>query len=190
MESLMSTSELANYLHVTKKTIYRLLERREIPATRVGHQWRFERAAIDDWIRRNSVGVGAANILVIDDEAAICELFNEILGQLGYKVLVARDGVQGLEIVKSQRVDLVFVDLKMPGMDGAELLRRIRKIIPTLPVIIITGYPNGEIMARALAQGPFGMIKKPFSDTDIITAVDSFLHGGETGRHKATVRKI
>lgn len=189
MESLMNINELANYLRVTKKTIYRLLERREIPATRIGHQWRFERVSIDNWIRQKSVCIGA-NVLVIDDEPAICELFSEILGRLGHTVFLAKDGVQGLEIVKKRKIDLVFLDLKMPGMDGAELLHEIRNILPTLPVVIITGYPNSDLMARALAQGPFGIIKKPFSEIDILTAVDSFLYAGEVGRRNKTVRNI
>jgi len=77
--------------------------------------------------------------------------------------------------VKQQDLDLVFLDLKMPGMDGAELFRQIKAIKPELPVTIITGYPDSDMMVRALAQGPFGVMNKPFGESDIITAVHSFL---------------
>ena len=63
----------------------------------------------------------------------------------------------------------------MPGMDGAELFRQIKTIKPELPVTIITGYPDSEMMARALAQGPFGVMSKPFGESEIIAAVNNFL---------------
>jgi FixJ family two-component response regulator len=70
---------------------------------------------------------------------------------------------------------MVFLDLKMPGMDGAEFFRQMKTIKPRLPVIIITGYPDSDIMARALAQAPFGLMNKPFNESDIITAANTFL---------------
>ena len=81
---------------------------------------------------------------------------------------------EGLELVKQRNFDLIFLDLKMPGMDGAELFRQIRMIKPELPVTIITGYPDSDMMARALAQGPFGVMNKPFGESEIISAVDLF----------------
>jgi len=77
--------------------------------------------------------------------------------------------------VKQRDFDLVFLDLKMPEMDGAKLFRRIKTIKPKLPVTIITGYPESDMMAQALAQGPFGVMNKPFDESDIITAVNNFL---------------
>jgi len=68
--------------------------------------------------------------------------------------------------------DLIFLDLKMPKMDGAELFARIKKIKPQIPVTIITGYPDSEIMDRALQQGPFNVMKKPFGTLSVITAVN------------------
>ena len=82
---------------------------------------------------------------------------------------------EGLELVKQADFDLVFLDLKMPRMDGAELFRQIKIIKPKLPVVIITGYPDSDVMARALAQGPLGVMSKLFDESDIIAAVNSFL---------------
>jgi len=70
----------------------------------------------------------------------------------------------------------------MSGMDGAELLRRIRGIKPGLPVIVITGYPDSEMMSRALAQGPFGIMNKPFAESDIVIAINCFLQPSKLGR--------
>jgi excisionase family DNA binding protein len=174
MTNLMTVSEVADYLRVTKKTIYRLLVRGKIPATKVGNQWRFAQGAIDRWLQQNSLKA-KANILVVDDEEAVRLLFETILGELGHQVTGAETAANGLELVKQQDFDLVFLDLRMPRMDGAELFRQIKTIKPKLPVIIITGYPDSAIMARALAYGPFGVMNKPFGEADIVNAVNSFL---------------
>jgi len=174
MAKLITVEEVADYLRVTEKTIYRLLDRGSIPATKVGRQWRFDTASIDNWLQKNSVKA-KASILVVDDEEIVRSLFKETLGELGHWVITAETASEGLEVVKQQDLDLVFLDLKMPGMDGAELFRQIKAIKPELPVTIITGYPDSDMMVRALAQGPFGVMNKPFGESDIITAVHSFL---------------
>ena len=97
------------------------------------------------------------------------------LEELGHKVITAENAASALEVVQQQELGLVFLDLKMPGTDGAELFRQIKAAKPRLPVAIITGYPDSDIMARALAQGPFGVMNKPFGESDIITAVNNFL---------------
>lgn len=174
MVKLMTVGEVADYLRVTKKTIYRLLMRGKIPATKVGNQWRFTQRSIDKWLQQSSVKA-KANILVVDDEEVVRLLFKETLDGLGHRVITAESAAKGLELVKQRDFDLVFLDLKMPGMDGAELFRQIKTIKPKLPVTIITGYPDSEIMARALAYGPVGVMNKPFGESDIVNAVHSFL---------------
>ena len=174
MAELMTVPEVAAYLRVTKKTIYRLLEQGNIPAAKVGHQWRFDRPLIDEWLQPKSKGA-KANILIIDDEEVVRLLFKETLEELGHTVMMAETGFEGLELVKQRDFDLVFIDLKMPGMVGDELFGRIKEIKPRLPVTIITGYPDSGMMKRALIQGPFGVMNKPFSESDIIAAVNNFL---------------
>jgi len=174
MAKLMTVGEVADYLRVTKKTVYRLLIKGKIPATKVGNQWRFAQDSIDGWLRQNSV-TAKANILVVDDEDVVRLLFKATLEDLGHRVIGAETAAKGLELVKQQDFALVFLDLKMPGMDGAELFRQIKMVKPKLPVIIITGYPDSEIMGRALASGPFGVMNKPFGESDIVNAVNSFL---------------
>ncbi len=181
MTKLMTVEEVAGYLRVTEKTVYRLLRRGRIPAAKVGHLWRFDQDSIDEWLHQNSVGV-KANILVIDDEETIRALFKETLEELGHSVIVAENGSEGLELVKQRDFDLVFLDLKMPGIDGVELLRQIKTIKPKLPVTIITGYPDSDMMARILAQGPFGFMSKPFGESDIQAAIANFLRITQRGR--------
>jgi len=174
MAELMTLEEVADYLRVTKTTVYRLLRQGKIPANKVGRQWRFDKTLIDEWLHRSSVKT-VANILVVDDEEPIRALFEETLGELGHKVVAVGDGSEALELAKQRDFDLVFVDLKMPGLDGAEFLRQLKLVRPKAIVTIITGYPGSDIMVRALAQGPFGVMNKPFSDSDIVAAVNVFL---------------
>jgi excisionase family DNA binding protein len=174
---LMTLQEVASYLRVTTKTIYRLLERRGIPARKVGRQWRFDKASIDDWLRQASAEK-AANILVIDDDETICYLFKDALEYTGHSVITVSESSKGLELVKNRNFDLVFLDLKMPGIDGAELFIQIKTTNPKLPVTIITGYQDSDLMMNALTYGPLGVMSKPFSSSDILAAVDNYLRFG------------
>ena len=177
LEELLTLDEVASYLRVTKKTLYRLLEGYRIPVTKVGRQWRFDKASIDAWLRKNSAG-RVANILVIDDDETICSLFEDTLEEEGHTLTTVSDSSKGLALVKHGDYDLVFLDLKMPGMNGVELFGEIRVAKPELPVTIITGYPDSDLMKRALDRGPLGVMNKPFSGSDILVAVKTYLRFG------------
>jgi excisionase family DNA binding protein len=177
MAELMTLEELANYLRVTEKTVYRLLGKKGIPSTKVGHQWRFDKVAIDAWLRQSSVRT-RGSIIVIDDDEMICSLFKDTLLEEGYKVTTANDSLEGLELIKKEDYDLVFLDLKMPGVDGAELFGQIKLAKPELPVTVITGYTESELMIKALNHGPLGVMKKPFKGADILSAVRNYLRLG------------
>lgn len=181
MTELMTLEEVANYLRVTKKTIHRLLEKRVIPAVKVGRQWRFDKASIDAWLHKRSIGI-EAKILVVDDDETICSLFKDTLQGAGHVVTTVNEPFKGLELVKDQDYDLVFLDLKMPRMDGAELFRQIRVLKPNLPVTIITGYPDSDLMTTALTYGPFSIMNKPFRGSDIMAAVNNYLRFGMPNR--------
>jgi excisionase family DNA binding protein len=174
MSDMMTIEELAVYLRVHKQTIYRLVKRSAIPAIRIGHQWRFEKASIDEWLRVRPAKL-IAKFLVVDDDGSIRALFKEILGEVGYGVATARDAHEAIELFSRSDFTLVFLDLLLPDMDGAELLKKLRDIKPDIPVIIITGYPDSGIMSRALVEGPFGIMRKPFNESDIMTALNNFL---------------
>ena len=175
MSELMTLPELAQYLRFTRKTVYRLLKKGSIPAIRIGRKWRFDKDSIDEWLHGN-VKNTKSRILVIDDEDVIRSLFKATLEEEGHEVVTANTGAEGIQCVKERDFDLVFLDLRLPDIEGAEVLREIKNVRPTLLVTIITGYPGSEMMERALREGPLGVMNKPFSDSDIIAAVNSFLH--------------
>jgi excisionase family DNA binding protein len=177
MVELMTLQELADYLKVNVKTIYRLLEHDKVPSTRVGHQWRFDKKAIDNWLDQNSNSI-KASLLVIDDDKEIGTLFKETLLYHGHKVETVEDPEQGLELVKERHYDLIFLDLMLPGIGGVEIFREIRSIKPELPVAIITGFPDSDLMMKALTNGPFSVMNKPFTSSDILTLVNNYLRFG------------
>jgi len=181
MADLITLEELADYLRVTKKTVYRLLDKHAIPSTRVGHQWRFDRAAVDQWLKQHSSGV-AANILVIDDEEVICELFRETLEMAGHNVVTVTDAAAGLKLAVERDFNLVFIDLKMTGTDGVQTFKEIRASKPNLPVTIVTGFPDSQMMLDAMENGPFGIMKKPLSGPDILAVVRAYVHAGASSR--------
>lgn len=175
MSELLTTKEIAKYLRLRPETVLRKVRKGEIPAIKMGGQFRFNKGQIDEWLRHKSTS--KQRILVVDDEETIRHLFKETLETSSYHVLTARDGTEALGMVKSWEFALIFIDLKMPGMNGAETFRQIRQINDSVPVVIITGYPMSELMEQALEQGPLGVMKKPFNTQDIRRYADSFLKG-------------
>ena len=109
-------------------------------------------------------------ILVIDDEAQVASVLKKFLTRLGFTVLTADNGRQGLDRVEQDRPDLVFLDIKMPGMDGMDVLRRIRARFSDVEVIMITGARDAALASLSLAIGASDYITKPF-DFDYLERV-------------------
>ncbi|MGQ0794363.1 MAG: response regulator [Deltaproteobacteria bacterium] len=165
MEELMTLEEAAEYLKIAKPTLYRLLEEGKIPAFKVGNQWRFTKELINQWLW-NQIPKGK-RVLVVDDEEIICDLIKEVLSIDGHQCVAVQSGKEALSWVKSSIFDLVFLDLMIPDMNGVDVLTSIKQIKPELPVVMVTGYPDGDIMDQALRLGPLSVIKKPFTDEQI-----------------------
>ena len=104
-----------------------------------------------------------AQILVIDDDAVVGHSFDRVLSQQGYEVDTALSGEEGLEDIAARNYDIVFTDIKMPGIDGIEVAERIRKKCPWTPVVVITGYGTSENEARASVLGVSGFVRKPLT---------------------------
>lgn len=101
-------------------------------------------------------------ILVVDDEADTRDGCERILSRLGYQVITAASGEAGMEIVKRDPVSIVLLDLKMPGVDGMEILQEIREFNAGILVIVITGYATVELAIEAMKLGAYDFIPKPF----------------------------
>ena len=121
------------------------------------------------------------SILVVDDEAVIREGMRRILSAAGHQVDTSASGRIAIEKIQEQDFDVVITDLKMPGMDGMEVLKTIKILQPEVPVIIITGYSTVDTAVEAMKNGAFDYIAKPFTSDIIIDKVQKAID------HKALV---
>jgi two-component system nitrogen regulation response regulator NtrX len=117
----------------------------------------------------------SAHILVVDDEKSIGLALKGILGDEGYEVSLAQDGAEALALVEEDQPDLVLLDIWMPGLDGLEVLERLKRRHPTLPVIMISGHANLEMAVRATRLGAFDFIEKPLDMDKILLAARNAL---------------
>jgi len=117
----------------------------------------------------------AKQILVVDDEERIRQSLNGVLKDEGYEVMEGKDGAQALKQIEIDPPDLVLLDIWMPGMDGMETLERIKKQIPNLPVIMISGHANIELAVKATKLGAYDFIEKPLSLEKVLLTISNAL---------------
>jgi len=114
-------------------------------------------------------------ILVIDDEMIVCESCQRILEEEAYEVEIALSGREAFEKMKENPFDIVMTDLKMPEIDGMEVLKKFRKEYPDAIIIMITGYGTAQTAAEALKLGAFGYLPKPFTPDEVSLVVKKAL---------------
>jgi two-component system response regulator HydG len=119
--------------------------------------------------------VSRARVLIVDDEPDMVENCARILGRTGYDCLTATDPRRGLAMLEAERPDVLLTDLKMPEVDGMELLRRAHDVDPALPVIVITAFATIESAVAAVKEGAFDYLPKNFSVEQLRVAVDRAL---------------
>src|SRR5881396_1951500 len=112
-----------------------------------------------------------SRILVIDDEAAIRDSLRMTLEYEGYEFVGAATGQEGLALVERESPDLVLLDVKMPGMDGLEVLDRLRLLNEALPVVVISGHGTISTAVEATKKGAFDFIEKPFASERVLVSL-------------------
>ena len=113
-------------------------------------------------------------VLVCDDEEGVRESLKLILSD-DYDVHFSLNGLQAVELLKNFTPDLMLLDIKMPKLHGMEILKQIKKLRPSLPVIIVTGYQSVEMAQEAIKNGAADYIPKPFESKHILKAVSQNL---------------
>ena len=112
-------------------------------------------------------------ILVIDDEDIVRLSCSRTLVPEGYELKMAKNGPEGLQMLEEHTFDLVLTDLKMPNMDGIEVLSKIKEKWPLTDVVIVTGYQTVETAVKAIKLGAFDYIEKPFTPDALIATVSN-----------------
>ena len=111
------------------------------------------------------------NILIVDDEKNYPMIIGEILQEEGYTSMTASSGMEALDILKNEIIELVLTDVTMPGMSGIQLLEKIKEINPDIPVIIMTAYGSVEKAVNAMHKGAYTFILKPFENQALVAHI-------------------
>lgn len=130
-----------------------------------------------------------AKILVIDDERSIRNIISELLEMEGHTVKTAENGVQGYEMIGTEPFDLVISDIKMPEMDGIELLDKLIETHPDTTVVMISGHGNIDTAVECIKKGAFDYIEKPIDMNRILVTVKNALERGSLVKETKTLRR-
>lgn len=176
-KEVLNAREAADFLGAHVETVRRMARKGEIPAYKIGKDWRFRKKALINWGETNYLRRKPPCVLIIDDDAGVRKMMRSYLEADGYRTCLASDGAEGLACLNREHVDSILLDLKMQGMNGPAFLRDFRKQRWNLPVIVVTGYPDSDLVAEAIKYGPFTMLPKPFERAQLLEALHGTLNG-------------
>ncbi len=130
------------------------------------------------------------SILVVDDDAVSLGVLDDLLTMNGFRVMMAEEGRQAMEIFSASRPDLVITDIRMPNMDGLEVLREVRKLDDIVPVVLVTGHGDLENALRALRRGAYDFLLKPINPEILINTVQKGLDHYRLRRFEQESRRV
>jgi len=120
--------------------------------------------------------MGKTNILVVDDLQSIRLTLGAILEDAGHHVVTVENGYEAIKVSRKTHFDTIFMDIKMPGIDGVQTFREVKKIDPKAAVIMMTGYSVEDLVKEALEEGAYAIVYKPFDIDRIIALIEELLH--------------
>src|SRR5881227_615621 len=160
MHNLLTVKETAKYLRIPLATVYYLVQRGQLPAIQIGGRWRIKKASLDKDILKEDKS-GQPTVLVVDDDESLQSLFKIFLKKIGFSRVVVGTVKEALAALEKQKFDLLFLDLKLPDGPADDVYDAPKETDPELPIVVITGYPDSEMLDRILARGPVTVLKKP-----------------------------
>src|SRR6266436_6005307 len=187
--NLLTVKETAEYLRIPRPTVYYLVQRGQIPAIQIGGRWRIKKSSLDQDILREDKQ-GQPTVLVVDDDLGIQELFKTFLKKIGFSRVVVGTAKEAISSLRKQKFDLMFLDLQLPDAPGDQVYKTAKQIDSDLNVIVITGYPESEILDRILQIGPVTVLKKPLKVEQLNQTVKMVVHDGQSWRAKQQSSKL
>ena len=167
---LLTVKETAEYLRIPVPTVYYLVNGGKIPAIQIGGRWRIKKSSLDrDILRQDKQG--QPTVLVVDDDPGLQDLFRTFLKEMGFSRVVVDTAKEAIKSLRKQKFDLMFLDLQLPDAPGDQLYKTAKQIDPDLNVVVITGYPDSEILDRILQVSPVTVLKKPLKVEQLIQTV-------------------
>jgi excisionase family DNA binding protein len=189
IHNLLTVKETAEYLRIPLPTVYYLVQRGMIPAIQIGGRWRIKKSALDrDILRQDKQGQPTA--LVVDDDLGLQDLFRTFLKQIGFSRVVVGTAKEAIKSLRKQKFDLMFLDLQLPDAPGDQVYKTAKQIDSDLNVIVITGYPESEILDRILQIGPVTVLKKPLKVEQLNQTVKMLVHDGQSWRAEQQSSKL
>ena len=173
--NLLTVKETAEYLRIPLPTVYYLVQRGKIPAIQIGGRWRIKKSALDHDILLEDKQ-GQPTVLVVDDDLGLQDLFRTFLKQIGFSRVVVGTAKEAIHSLRKQKFDLMFLDLQLPDAPGDQVYKAAKQIDPDLNVIVITGYPDSEILDRILQVCPVTVLKKPLKIEQLYQTVKILGH--------------
>lgn len=135
------------------------------------------------------ISASTPRVLIVDDEQFIRDLLSDFFTKSEYEIVTAHDGDAGIAACRAGRFDAALVDLKMPDQTGTDVLAELRSIDPTLPVIIMTGYPTIDASIEAIRRGAQDFVVKPFRLQDLKERVDRAIRSRSIAREIDELRE-
>lgn len=175
--NVLDSHEAARLLGAHVESLRRMARRGDIPAYKIGKDWRFNKQALLHWAETHHSRQRPPLILVVDDEKSFRDTTRIFLEKERWRVATAANGEESLDLVRRERPDMVLLDLMMPGMSGVDVLKELHAIDPDLPVVVITAYPDSELMAQALRYPPVMLLPKPVDKLTLVRTVRRVLEG-------------
>ncbi len=173
--------QVAELLGLHEESVRRLAREGRLPGFKAGRSWRFDPLELNKWQEQQRTTTPQARVLVADDAEHIRDVIRITLEEAGYDVVLAATGAGAVTALQSTPLDLVLLDLKMPNGSGVDVIREARGTNGDLPVIVITGYPNSDLMHQALQYSPLLVMAKPVDPDALLDAVRKALRGSRKG---------
>jgi len=189
IHNLLTVKETAEYLRIPLPTVYYLVQRGKIPAIQIGGRYRIKKSALDHDILRQDKQ-GQPTVLVVDDDLGVQDLFRTFLKQIGFSRVVVGTATEAIKSLRKQKFDLMFLDLQLPDAPGDQVYKTAKQIDPDLNVIVITGYPDSEILDRILQVSPVTVLKKPLKVEQLNQTVKMLVHDGQSWRAEQQSPKL
>jgi excisionase family DNA binding protein len=182
--NLITVKETAEYLRIPLPTVYYLVQRGQIPAVQIGGRWRVKKDLLDRDVLHTEAG-HQPTVLVVDDDEALQETFKLFLKKAGLSRIIVGNGKDALAALEKQKFDLCFLDLQLPDITGDMVYAEAKEKYPELPIVIITGYPDSEMMNNILKHGPVTVLKKPLRVEDLHGTLRHLGHRAEAQKAAA-----
>lgn len=176
-EPYLGVGEAAAYLKLHEETLRRLVREGALPGVKIGRSWRFKISVLDAWANRTKAG-GKANcrLLCLDDDPVVLQILKVILAEQPCEVLAVSSLLDAQVLIDASAPTAMLLDLQLEhGESGVELMRNNPKLVASIPVIIITAYPDSSLLSEAMQLAPVTLLTKPLDPDQICNTISRLI---------------